>query len=74
MDYLQWSDVGMLAHNLLLLVKENNLDTCAKVSWASFHNLVNKHTKVAYDLILICRIVIGYVNLAREIKNLKSFT
>ena len=54
MDYLQWSDVGMLAHNLLLLVKENNLDTCAKVSWASFHNLVNKHTKVAYDLILIC--------------------
>ncbi|MFL2801507.1 MAG: nitroreductase [Paracoccaceae bacterium] len=72
MGYPQWSDVGMFVQSLLLLAKENNLDTCAQESWASFHNLVNKHTKAPKNLMLFCGIAMGYMNPASEINKLKT--
>ena len=57
--YPQWSDVGMLIQNILLLALENGLNTCAQEPWASFHNLVNKHTKLPKNFMLFCGIAIG---------------
>ena len=72
MGYPQWSDIGMFIQSVLLLALENNLHTCAQESWASFHDLVNKHTKAPKNLILFCGISIGYMDTSNVINNLKT--
>ena len=72
MGYPQWSDVGMFIQSILLLALENNLHTCAQESWASFHNLVNKHTKAPKNLMLFCGIAIGYMDTSNKINELKT--
>ena len=72
MGYPQWSDVGMFIQSVLLLALENNLHTCAQESWASFHDLVNKHTKAPKNLMLFCGISIGYMDTSNVINNLKT--
>ena len=67
MGYPQWSDVGMFIQSVLLLALENNLHTCAQESWASFHDLVNKHTKAPKNLMLFCGISIGYMDTSKVI-------
>ena len=72
MGYPQWSDVGMFIQSVLLLALENNLHTCAQESWASFQDLVNKHTKAPRNLMLFCGISIGYMDTSKVINNLKT--
>ena len=72
MGYPQWSDVGMFIQSVLLLALENNLHTCAQESWASFHDLVNKHAKAPKNLMLFCGISIGYMDTSNVINNLKT--
>lgn len=55
MGYPQWLDVGIFIQSILLLALENNLHTCAQESWASFHDLVKRHTKVPKNLMLFVR-------------------
>ena len=52
MGYPQWSDLGMFVQSVLLLAKENNLDTCAQESWALFHKLVHKKVKAPKEYML----------------------
>lgn len=72
MGYPQWSDVGMFIQSVLLLAKENKLDTCAQESWASFHELVNKQVKAPKRLMLFCGIAIGYMDKLHKINKLKT--
>ena len=56
----------------IMLALENNLHTCAQESWASFQDLVNKHTKAPKNLMLFCGISIGYMDSSDVINNLKT--
>ena len=55
MGYPQWSDVRIFIQSVLLLALKNNLYSCAQESWASFHDLVKRHTKVPKNLMLFVR-------------------
>ena len=72
MGYPQWSDVGMFVQSILLLAKENNLDTCAQESWAAFHKLVHKQVKAPKEYMLFCGIAIGHMNKSDVINKIKT--
>ena len=72
MGYPQWSDLGMFVQSILLLAKENNLDTCAQESWAVFHKLVHKQVKAPKEYMLFCGIAIGYMDKSNVINKIRT--
>ena len=72
MGYPQWSDLGMFVQSVLLLAKENNLDTCAQESWAVFHKLVHKQVKAPEEYMLFCGIAIGHMDKTNVINKIRT--
>ncbi len=72
MGYPQWSDLGMFVQSILLLAKENNLDTCAQESWAAFHKLVQQKVNAPKEYMLFCGIATGYMDKSNVINKLKT--
>ncbi len=72
MGYPQWSDLGMFVQSVLLLAKENNLDTCAQESWALFHKLVHKQVKAPKEYMLFCGIAIGHMDKTNVINKIRT--
>ena len=68
----QWSDVGMFLQNILLLAKEDGLDTCAQEAWAVFHRIVQKHTGAPQKLMLFCGVALGYRDERHPINTLRT--
>ena len=72
MGYPQWSDLGMFVQSVLLLAKENNLDTCAQESWAVFHKIVHKQVKAPKEYMLFCGIAIGHMDKTNVVNKIKT--
>ena len=72
MGYPQWSDLGMFVQSVLLLAKENNLDTCAQESWALFHKLVHKQVKAPKEYMLFCGIAVGHMDKTNVINKIRT--
>lgn len=68
----QWADVGMFMQNLMLLAREQGLDTCAQESWASWHTLVREELGIPDDHILFCGMALGYADPAHPINSLRA--
>lgn len=57
----QWSDVGMWLQTIMLLCREEGLDTCPQEWMALYARLIKEHIGVSDEKeILFCGIAIGY--------------
>ena len=68
----QWSDVGMLIQSIMLLAREQGLETCPQEAWTSWHGPVTQFLGTPPELILFCGLSIGYGDYAAPINRLRS--
>ena len=58
----QWSDMGMYLQSLMLLLKEEGLDSCPQECWALYHPTIQAYVNAPPELMLFCGISIGYAD------------
>ena len=68
----QWSDVGMLMQNLMLLARERGLETCPQEAWAIWHKEVSEFLGVGPELMLFCGMALGYGDSMAPINRLRT--
>ena len=68
----QWSDLGMLIQNIMLLARELGLETCPQESWAIWHKQVVEFLNVDACLMLFCGLALGYGDYAAPINRLRT--
>jgi len=68
----QWSDLGMLIQNMMLLAREQGLETCPQESWAIWHKEVGEFLGVDPALMLFCGLALGYGDHAAPINHLRT--
>jgi nitroreductase len=56
----QWSDIGMWLQTIMLLLREEGLDSCPQESWAMYGRQVRQAIGVPEDHIFFCGLAIGY--------------
>ena len=56
----QWSDIGMWLQTVMLLLREEGLDSCPQESWAMYAREVREAIAVPEDHIFFCGLAIGY--------------
>jgi nitroreductase len=68
----QWSDLGMLIQNIMLLAREQGLESCPQESWAIWHKEVTEFLRVDASLMLFCGLALGYGDTAAPINRLRT--
>ncbi len=68
----QWADIGMLMQSLMLLAREQGLDTCAQEAWSSWHAEITGFLGTPPELMLFCGMAIGYRDADAPINGLRS--
>jgi nitroreductase len=58
----QWSDLGMLMENIMLLAREYGLHTCPQEAWSLFHPEIREYLNVPQNEIIFCGMAIGYAD------------
>jgi nitroreductase len=56
----QWSDMGMYLQNVMLLLRERGLDSCAQECWSIYNAEVRALLNPPPELMLFCGMAIGY--------------
>lgn len=56
----QWSDLGMYLQTLMLLLREEGLDSCAQECWAVYPATIRGFLGTPEDRMLFCGMAIGY--------------
>ena len=56
----QWSDIGMWLQTIMLLLREEGLDSCAQEAWAMYSKQVRAAVAIPDDHIFFCAMGIGY--------------
>ena len=56
----QWSDIGMWLQTVMLLLREEGLDSCAQEAWAAYSPQVREIVSIPEDHIFFCGMAIGY--------------
>ncbi len=56
----QWSDIGMWLQTIMLLLREEGLDSCAQEAWAAYSPQVREVVDIPEDHIFFCGVAIGY--------------
>jgi nitroreductase len=60
MKEAQWSDTGMWLQTIMLLAREEGLDTCPQEYMGMFGHTIKDHLGLAEDIVLFCGIAIGW--------------
>ena len=68
----QWSDMGMLIQNIMLLARERGLDSCAQESWASWHMLLRQELGIPEQQMVFCGLALGYADHSAPINSLRT--
>jgi nitroreductase len=68
----QWSDLGMFIQTLMLLAREQGLETCPQEAWSAWHKEVTEFLGVGPELMLFCGLALGYGDYAAPINRLRS--
>ena len=55
----QWSDVGMWLQTVMLLLREEGLDSCAQEAWAVYQTQVRECVAIPDDHVFFCGLAIG---------------
>ena len=56
----QWSDIGMWLQTIMLLLREEGLDSCAQEAWAVYSPQIREMVDIPDDHIFFCGMAIGY--------------
>ena len=56
----QWSDIGMWLQTVMLLLREQGLDSCAQEAWAVFSKQIRECVDIPDDHIFFCGMAIGW--------------
>lgn len=56
----QWSDIGMWLQTVMLLLREEGLDSCAQEAWAIYTPQIRQCFAIPDDHIFFCGMAIGY--------------
>ena len=56
----QWSDIGMWLQTIMLLLREEGLDSCAQEAWAIYTPQIRECVDIPDDHIFFCGMSIGY--------------
>ncbi|MEU0965571.1 nitroreductase [Streptomyces sp. NPDC005917] len=62
----QWSDVGMYLQTVMLLLRNEGLNSCPQMAWAKFHRTVAEVVSPPDELVLFCGMSIGYEDITVE--------
>lgn len=60
MKEAQWSDTGMWLQTIMLLAREEGLDTCPQEYMGMYGRTIKAHLGLADDVLLFCGIAIGW--------------
>lgn len=55
----QWADTGMWLQTVMLLLREEGLDSCAQEAWSVFQRAIRDCIPIPQDHILFCGVSIG---------------
>jgi len=58
----QWSDLGMFLQTVMLLLREEGLDSCAQECWAIYPRTIGQFLDLPADRMLFCGMSIGFVD------------
>ncbi len=58
----QWSDIGMWLQTIMLLLREEGLDSCAQEAWAVYSQQIRECVNIPDDHIFFCGMAIGHRN------------
>lgn len=56
----QWADVGMMMQTLMLLLREEGLDSCPQEAWAPYAATVDAHLAPHEDEMLFAGLAVGF--------------
>ncbi|QDM40253.1 nitroreductase [Altererythrobacter sp. TH136] len=56
----QWSDIGMWLQTVMLLLREEGLDSCPQEAWAVYSPQIREVVAVPQDHTFFCGVAIGY--------------
>lgn len=56
----QWSDMGMWLQTVMLLLREEGLDSCAQEAWAVYQKQVRECVSLPEDHVFFCGLAIGW--------------
>ncbi|WP_375290558.1 nitroreductase [Qipengyuania sp.] len=56
----QWSDIGMWLQTIMLLLREEGLDSCPQEAWAVYSPQIREIVAIPDDHIFFCGLAIGY--------------
>lgn len=65
----QWSDMGMWLQTVMLLLREEGLDSCAQEIWAMYGTTMRELLNIDDDHIFFCGMAIGYRDAAAPVNN-----
>jgi nitroreductase len=68
----QWSDVGMFMQNIMLLAREQGLESCAQEAWAVWHQEVAEYLGISGEFMLFCGLALGYGDYSAPINRLRT--
>lgn len=56
----QWSDMGMWLQTVMLLLREEGLDSCAQEAWAVYSRQIRECVDIPDDHVFFCGLAIGH--------------
>ncbi len=65
----QWSDIGMWLQTVLLLLREEGLDSCAQEAWAVYQKQIREVVSIPEDHIFFCGCAIGWGDRAAAVNS-----
>jgi nitroreductase len=68
----QWSDLGMYLQTLMLLAREEGLDTCAQECWAIYPKTIGAFLGLPEDRMLFCGMSLGHADEADKANQWQS--
>jgi len=58
----QWSDLGMFLQSVMLLLREEGLDSCPQECWSVYPRTVSEFVGIPAQRMLFCGMAIGHAN------------
>ncbi|NVD43657.1 nitroreductase [Qipengyuania atrilutea] len=65
----QWSDIGMWLQTIMLLLREEGLDSCPQEAWAVYASQIREVVDIPDDHIFFCGLAIGYRDESAPVNN-----
>jgi len=63
----QWSDLGMMLQNVMLLLRAEGLDSCPQECWAIYPQTIGRFIELPPERMLFTGMAIGYADRSRPL-------